>query len=226
MMSHSTIEDGGAGATNTLRLLTRPSDYSRGGLAVNATPVEEWRAIPGSEEHLISRNGRVWSESKGRELQPHVNSNGYLRVALGAKKLYIHQAVALAYHGVPSSPGVEVRHLNGDPFDNRVENLRWGTSAENKRDIVEHGRNRNARKTQCPNGHDYDYTYGDGRRGCRTCIRASRARNYTPAPPRTHCRRGHEFTPGNTAFTSRGSRTCRTCINDRQRERRSRDRAS
>ena len=32
---------------------------------------------------------------------------------------------------------------------------------------------------------------------------------------KTHCKRGHEFTPANTYVTPRGHRTCRTCKNDR-----------
>lgn len=34
---------------------------------------------------------------------------------------------------------------------------------------------------------------------------------------KTHCKRGHEFTPENTATYSRGNRTCRQCGKDRYR---------
>ena len=43
--------------------------------------------------------------------------------------------------------------------------------------------------------------------------------------PRTHCRRGHEFTPDNTKIGSDGYRTCRTCFRDRDREAHARIRA-
>lgn len=33
----------------------------------------------------------------------------------------------------------------------------------------------------------------------------------------THCKRGHEFTPENTAVSLRGQRNCRTCKNERRR---------
>ena len=34
---------------------------------------------------------------------------------------------------------MEVRHLNGIAWDNRPENLAWGTSSENKEDARRHG---------------------------------------------------------------------------------------
>jgi len=42
---------------------------------------------------------------------------------------------------------------------------------------------------------------------------------------RTHCRRGHEFTPENTKIGSDGYRTCRTCFRARDREAHARVRA-
>ena len=39
----------------------------------------------------------------------------------------------------PRPEGMECRHLNGDRKDNRIENLRWGTRAENAQDRVIHG---------------------------------------------------------------------------------------
>lgn len=41
---------------------------------------------------------------------------------------------------------------------------------------------------------------------------------------RTHCRRGHEFTPENTKVQSDGYRTCRTCFREKDRESKARTR--
>jgi len=53
--------------------------------------------------------------------------------------MFVHRMVLLAFVG-PAPEGMKCRHLNGNPKDNRLENLCWGTSSENNRDIVRHGR--------------------------------------------------------------------------------------
>jgi hypothetical protein len=44
------------------------------------------------------------------------------------------------------------------------------------------------------------------------------------AARKTHCPRGHEYTPENTRHDPDGSRRCRTCDNQRRRDKRQRDR--
>jgi HNH endonuclease len=79
-----------------------------------------------------------------KRLSPKKHKNGgHLAVTLGYKRrtkiYFVHRLVLLAFVG-PCPQGMQCRHLNGDPTDNRVENLKWGTAYENAADAIRHGR--------------------------------------------------------------------------------------
>ncbi|WP_221625413.1 HNH endonuclease [Homoserinimonas aerilata] len=90
----------------------------------------------------------------------------------------VHRLVAFAFIGAPTGP--VVRHLDGNPDNNAVTNLAFGTVAENNRDTIRHGRNVNASRKTCTNGHDFDdantYIRPSGARTCRACNRDAAAR--------------------------------------------------
>lgn len=186
---------------------------------------EEWRPIPGYEgRYEVSNLGRVRSFLKGKNgalLKPWLR-NGYPAVNLfapsGDRKFMVHRLVLEAFVGPPRG-GHECRHLNGNPLDARLANLKWGTHAENMRDQVAHGTHHEARKTECPKGHPYDeenvLLTAQSRRECLECRRLRNvARGYgnpgRSSKPATHCRRGHPFDEANTLRNS-GKRLCRTC---------------
>jgi hypothetical protein len=79
---------------------------------------------------------------------------------------------------------MECRHRNGNPTDNRPENLAWGTPTQNALDKILHGTHHLAARTHCPQGHPYDEEntlYRGGRRNrrlCRECNRAAYRRWY------------------------------------------------
>jgi hypothetical protein len=50
-----------------------------------------------------------------------------------------HVLVCTAFHGPKPGPGYEVLHGDGNPANNRADNLRWGTKAENRADQDRHG---------------------------------------------------------------------------------------
>lgn len=121
------------------------------------------------------------------ELKPAV-TRGYNRVCLytphGDKvSMFIHVLVCEAFHGERPNSSHQVRHLDGDNFNNRAENLCWGTASENQQDVISHGRNFNLNKTHCVNGHPFDsentYNRADrpGYRECKQCRRDSCNRN-------------------------------------------------
>lgn len=98
----------------------------------------------------ISNEGKVYSVAHNwrgygkRQLQFVKDRDNYLCVRLTIdgfrKKFRVHRLVA--DHFLPARPSAkhEVRHLNGDKFDNRAVNLCWGTQKENAADRYLHGR--------------------------------------------------------------------------------------
>lgn len=69
-------------------------------------------------------------------------THGYLRVVLAQssiRKYYrVHRLVLEAFVG-PRPDGMMCRHLDGDRQNNRLDNLAWGTNAENQADRIAHG---------------------------------------------------------------------------------------
>jgi hypothetical protein len=118
---------------------------------------EIWKDVPGYEgQYQVSDHGRVRSldrvilcagavkgiypsHKKGRLLRPGPINSGHLSVVLGrgGTKL-VHQLVLRAFVGPPPDKH-EGCHNNGNPADNRLENLRWGTRRENIKDKTSHG---------------------------------------------------------------------------------------
>lgn len=165
------------------------------GLAVNATQ-EEWRPVVGYEGlYEVSSFGRVKSlprlvrkgDSHRRVPErivgsPNLPRSGYPKVGLwlNGKRIEraVHQLVLTAFRGV-CPDGQVACHNDGNPANNRLENLRWDTQSNNLRDEVIHGTHHWASKTHCPQNHEYTpentYTHG-GKRHCRKCGSARKRR--------------------------------------------------
>ena len=129
---------------------------------------EQWKPIAGFPGYEVSdmgnvRSHRVWRGQPGPRILRKLNGNrGYYTVALsdpdGKKvKPTIHSLVMAAFVG-KRPEDMQVRHLNGDAHDNRLENLAYGTSAENYGDMFLHGTHPMASRTHCKNGHEFNET--------------------------------------------------------------------
>lgn len=120
----------------------------------------EYRDIPGYHGYRAGSDGTIWSQwgrvSLGygggsrtvlRDDWHCLTLNSYqqggyrvvgLRVEGRMILRAIHTLVLLAFAG-PCPEGMECCHNNGDCTDNRAENLRWDTRAENYADRRKHG---------------------------------------------------------------------------------------
>lgn len=103
--------------------------------------METWKPVPGYEgRYEVSDQGRVWSVRLYKMLRPGPSNYGHLSVSLGwpQRTHMVHILVLTAFVG-PRPKGMECRHLDGDPKNNKVENLKWGTRRENILEAVWHG---------------------------------------------------------------------------------------
>jgi len=144
---------------------------------MNEWPDDLWASsrrypVPGYDGYTASFSGKVYLN--GAEVNWSRWSTGYRYAQIGNRKVGLHTLVCAAFRG-PRPAKAVVRHLNGDPTDDRAENLDWGTQSENIRDSVLHGTHHNAAKTHCPRGHEYNeintHYYANGHRRCRACRR-------------------------------------------------------
>jgi hypothetical protein len=99
---------------------------------------EEWKDVLGYEGlYQVSSLGNVRRNNKIRKL----NGYRYYRMDLYkdtiCKVYLVHRLVALAFIPNPDNKP-EVDHINKNRIDNRIENLRWVTSKENKETAIKH----------------------------------------------------------------------------------------
>lgn len=129
---------------------------------------------------IISKNGRSRRFS-GKILSPVLDGSGRLRCRLsGGEFRRVHVMVAEAFIGERPS-GMLVCHNDGDPFNNNVTNLRYGTPSANNLDKVKHGTCHETNKTHCPRGHSLtgeNLSPSHSAKGTRTCLACDRARAY------------------------------------------------
>lgn len=92
--------------------------------------LEVWKPFPLKPSVEVSTLGRV--KKDGELVKPSSSGgNGYLRVSVGLpdQYRYVHRLVLLTFTEQPVKKN-HIRHINGNPQDNRLCNLEWSTNAE------------------------------------------------------------------------------------------------
>ena len=105
------------------------------------------KQIPNFPGYFATKDGRIYSGPRkrrpiGRFLRPYVQRGEYLHAGLHHNGVVhvkqVHRLILETFVG-PCPDGMECCHYNGDPTDNRLENLRWDTRSNNRLDAVRHG---------------------------------------------------------------------------------------
>lgn len=104
--------------------------------------VEEWRWIKGYEGlYEVSNLGNIrsWIKAGGggttmrsspRIRKHYIRKDGYHYIGLIDKSYQVHRLVAEAFIPNPENKP-QVDHIDTDPSNNRVDNLKWATQSEN-----------------------------------------------------------------------------------------------
>lgn len=106
--------------------------------------LEIWCDIPGYiGRYEASTIGRIRNKKTGKPLKLTPNANGYCAVNLYADSVHgkkmsrclVHRLIAQTFISNPDNKPY-VDHIDTNPLNNRVENLRWVTPKENSRNEV------------------------------------------------------------------------------------------
>ena len=80
-------------------------------------------------------NKYTYFKKNGKILIPYKNRFGYLTVKLSVenikKTLILHRLVAMTFFGLPNDEKNQVNHIDGNKYNNQIDNLEWCTSKEN-----------------------------------------------------------------------------------------------
>ena len=101
--------------------------------------LRNYKPIPGFDHYLVSKSGQLYNTKTKRFIYAYRHQsrvNKYLRAGLYSAgkctRYFLHELVLLAWTG-PKPYKYEVDHIDGNTFNNNLNNLEYVTSSENKK---------------------------------------------------------------------------------------------
>jgi hypothetical protein len=88
--------------------------------------------------YSILANGIIYGRT-GSQMKTSLINSGYEQIECAGKMYRVHRLVCEAFHGPAPTVKAVVRHIDGNKLNNRADNLKWGSYADNWEDARKHG---------------------------------------------------------------------------------------
>lgn len=99
-----------------------------------------YKTIPSHPDYGCSENGDIIRFKTGNKLSPFVQKSSHMRIQLNdGKKYLIHRLVYETWHGFEDENHV-IDHIDGNPKNNHISNLRECTQKDNIKYSLENNR--------------------------------------------------------------------------------------
>ena len=89
-----------------------------------------WKRRPESSFKTLQA-ARAWNSRYSNKPAGHKDERGCIRVLFNKKYYKAHRIIWVIVHG--KFPAQQIDHINGNPSDNRISNIRMSTQTENMR---------------------------------------------------------------------------------------------